>query len=207
MLPARALAGVVGMPRLRQGFAQQTSLTFLELINSMTLCVGFNSYSRIGRNSCRARYNGGNKTTSGSVRLTACYGGNSTISPDIPASRPQGTGMHRATKIVATIGPASSDIHTLKRMITAGVDAVRQNFSHGTAQDHIGRASLVREAALACGREVAIMANLQDPKNRVGKLRMAGSRCMAEPVSHSTPAARWGMKRRWIWIIRNCRGT
>jgi pyruvate kinase len=77
--------------------------------------------------------------------------------------------MHRATKIVATIGPASSDIDTLKRMILIGVDVVRLNFSHGKAQDHIDRANLVREAAAFCGKEVAIMADLQGPKIRVGK--------------------------------------
>jgi pyruvate kinase len=77
--------------------------------------------------------------------------------------------MHRATKIVATIGPASSDPDTLKRMILTGVDVVRLNFSHGKAQDHIDRANLVREAAAACGKEVAIMADLQGPKIRIGK--------------------------------------
>ncbi|RJG07810.1 pyruvate kinase [Noviherbaspirillum cavernae] len=77
--------------------------------------------------------------------------------------------MHRATKIVATIGPASSDPEMLVRMIAAGVDVVRLNFSHGKAQDHIDRANLVRQAAAACGREVAIMADLQGPKIRIGK--------------------------------------
>ena len=77
--------------------------------------------------------------------------------------------MRRATKIVATIGPASNDIDTLVRMIRAGVDVVRLNFSHGKAQDHIDRATMVREAAAICGREVAIMADLQGPKIRVGK--------------------------------------
>ena len=77
--------------------------------------------------------------------------------------------MQRATKIVATIGPASSDIDTLTRMIHGGVDVVRLNFSHGKAQDHIDRANLVREVAASCGREVAIMADLQGPKIRVGK--------------------------------------
>ncbi len=77
--------------------------------------------------------------------------------------------LTRATKIVSTIGPASSDLNTLTRMIAAGVDVVRLNFSHGKAQDHIDRASLVRQAAAACGREVAIMADLQGPKIRVGK--------------------------------------
>jgi pyruvate kinase len=77
--------------------------------------------------------------------------------------------MQRATKIVATIGPASSDKETLTRMIHAGVDVVRLNFSHGRAQDHIDRANLVRQVAASCGKEVAIMADLQGPKIRVGK--------------------------------------
>jgi pyruvate kinase len=77
--------------------------------------------------------------------------------------------MRRATKIVATIGPASNDLDTLTRMIRAGVDVVRLNFSHGKAQDHIDRAAMVRQAAANCGREVAIMADLQGPKIRVGK--------------------------------------
>ena len=75
----------------------------------------------------------------------------------------------RATKIVATLGPASSDPEMLEALIRAGVDVVRLNFSHGTAQDHIDRARLVREAAQRAGREVAIMADLQGPKIRVGK--------------------------------------
>ena len=54
-------------------------------------------------------------------------------------------------------------------MIRAGVDVVRMNFSHGSAQDHIDRAALVREVAQRAGKEVAIMADLQGPKIRVGK--------------------------------------
>ncbi|WP_216796454.1 pyruvate kinase [Candidatus Vallotia tarda] len=77
--------------------------------------------------------------------------------------------MHRATKIVATIGPASSSLDVLLRMIAAGLDVVRLNFSHGTANDHLQRAELVREAARQVGREVAIMADLQGPKIRIGK--------------------------------------
>lgn len=75
----------------------------------------------------------------------------------------------RGTKIVATLGPASSEPALLEQMIRAGVNCVRLNFSHGTAQDHIDRAKLVREAATRAGREVAIMADLQGPKIRVGK--------------------------------------
>jgi pyruvate kinase len=78
--------------------------------------------------------------------------------------------MPRATKIVATLGPASSSQDVLTRMLAAGVDVVRLNFSHGTAADHQERARVVREAAASLGREVAIMADLQGPKIRVGKI-------------------------------------
>ncbi len=88
----------------------------------------------------------------------------------------------RATKIVATLGPASSDPKLLEQMIRAGVNVVRLNFSHGKAQDHIDRAKLVREAAQRAGREVAIMADLQGPKIRVGKF--AEGKVQLEPGMH-----------------------
>ena len=87
--------------------------------------------------------------------------------------------MPRATKIVATLGPASSSPEVLERMIRAGVDVVRMNFSHGTAQDHIDRATLVRSIAQRVGREIAIMADLQGPKIRVGKF--VGDKTLLEP--------------------------
>jgi len=77
--------------------------------------------------------------------------------------------IRRATKIVATLGPASSSPEMLEALIREGVDVVRLNFSHGTAQDHIDRANMVRDVAKRAGREVAIMADLQGPKIRVGK--------------------------------------
>lgn len=77
--------------------------------------------------------------------------------------------VDQATKIVATLGPASSDAQVIESMIRAGLDVVRLNFSHGNAQDHIARAQRVREASRRVGREVAIMADLQGPKIRVGK--------------------------------------
>ncbi len=79
--------------------------------------------------------------------------------------------MPRATKIVATLGPASSSPEILPKLLAAGVDVVRLNFSHGTAEDHIGRAAAVREVAAQLGREVGIMADLQGPKIRVGKFK------------------------------------
>ncbi len=66
----------------------------------------------------------------------------------------------RATKIVATLGPASSSPEVLEAMIRAGVDVVRLNFSHGKAEDHIARAQLVRDVAAKAGRAVAIMADM-----------------------------------------------
>ncbi len=77
--------------------------------------------------------------------------------------------MPRSTKIVATLGPACSEPDVLKRMLAAGADVVRLNFSHGSAKDHVDRAQRVRETARALGREVAIMADLQGPKIRIGK--------------------------------------
>jgi pyruvate kinase len=77
----------------------------------------------------------------------------------------------RNTKIVATLGPASSDPVVLERMMRAGVDVVRLNFSHGTTADHEARAELVREICRKVGRTVGIMADLQGPKIRVGKFK------------------------------------
>ena len=75
----------------------------------------------------------------------------------------------KATKIVATLGPASDTVDIITAMIEAGCDVFRLNFSHGSAEDHLARAMRVREASARAGREVAIMGDLQGPKIRVGK--------------------------------------
>ena len=77
--------------------------------------------------------------------------------------------MQRSTKIVATLGPASSDRETLRRLLAAGVDVVRLNFSHGTKDDHVQRTTLVRDISRELGRTVGIMVDLQGPKIRIGK--------------------------------------
>ena len=77
--------------------------------------------------------------------------------------------MQRSTKIVATLGPASSDPGVLRKMFSAGVNVVRMNFSHGTAADHMARAQTVRETARELGITVGIMCDLQGPKIRIGK--------------------------------------
>jgi pyruvate kinase len=77
--------------------------------------------------------------------------------------------MPRRTKIVATLGPASSDPKVLSRMIEAGLDVVRMNFSHGTAAEHKARVELVRSLAKRAGRAVGVLVDLQGPKIRIGK--------------------------------------
>src|SRR5437867_12909683 len=79
--------------------------------------------------------------------------------------------MSRRTKIVATLGPASSDPQTLERRFLAGVDVVRMNFSHGTAGDHERLAELVRERGRNTGRTVGTRGDLQGPKIRIGRFK------------------------------------
>ena len=77
--------------------------------------------------------------------------------------------MPRRTKIVATLGPSSDDPKILDQMIAAGLDVVRLNFSHGTAEDHIRRAEMIRSLARARGKTIGVLADLQGPKIRIGK--------------------------------------
>ncbi|MFO0254698.1 MAG: pyruvate kinase [Betaproteobacteria bacterium] len=79
--------------------------------------------------------------------------------------------MIRRTKVVATLGPASSDAKTLMRMIEAGLDVVRINFSHGSPDEHRARVTLVRALARKAGRAVGVLVDLQGPKIRVGKFK------------------------------------
>jgi pyruvate kinase len=77
----------------------------------------------------------------------------------------------RRTKIVATIGPACRDPETLARMVEAGLDVARLNFSHGTREEHAENVRLVRDASKRAGRQVAILQDLPGPKLRIGPLR------------------------------------
>ena len=81
----------------------------------------------------------------------------------------------RRTKIVCTIGPATSTPDAIDRLVAAGMDAARLNFSHGSHEEHAERAKLVREAQERAGRPLALIADLQGPKLRIGEL--------ANPVS------------------------
>jgi pyruvate kinase len=75
----------------------------------------------------------------------------------------------RRTKIVATMGPASSDIETIRQLFHAGVDIFRLNFSHGSHEDHGARYHVIRQIEKETGRPVGIFADLQGPKLRLGK--------------------------------------
>jgi pyruvate kinase len=80
----------------------------------------------------------------------------------------------RSTKIVATLGPASSSPETLRELVNAGMNAARLNLSHGTHDEHAARAELVRSVEQETGRPMALIADLQGPKLRIGDL--------AEPI-------------------------
>jgi pyruvate kinase len=77
--------------------------------------------------------------------------------------------MPRATKIVATLGPASTQPGVLEKLLVAGVNVVRVNFSHGSAQEHQDTVAQVREISARLGLDVGVLADLQGPKIRVGK--------------------------------------
>ena len=79
--------------------------------------------------------------------------------------------MLRRTKIVATLGPASESREALEKLVKAGVDVVRMNFSHGEPEEHMARATLVREIAAERGRNVAILGDLQGPKIRIARFQ------------------------------------
>ena len=84
----------------------------------------------------------------------------------------------KKTKIVATIGPASDSPEMLRRLIGAGLDIARLNFSHGDFAGHAERIARIRDAAGAAGRRVTIMADLPGPKMRLGTL-------VPEPVARN----------------------
>src|SRR5687768_5393963 len=77
----------------------------------------------------------------------------------------------RHTKIVATVGPACGSLEILQELLRAGVDVFRLNFSHGTHESHAASCRLIREAAAATGRPVAVMQDLSGPKIRTGPLK------------------------------------
>ncbi len=85
---------------------------------------------------------------------------------------------NRRAKIVATLGPASSDAATIRRLFEAGVDVFRLNFSHGSKEDHARRYEIIRGIERDLGRPIAVLQDLQGPKIRIGTL--AGGKAMLQ---------------------------
>jgi len=77
----------------------------------------------------------------------------------------------RRTKIITTLGPASDDPKELEKLLLAGADIVRVNFSHGTTEEQIKRIRDARECAKKCGKEIGILADLQGPKIRIARFK------------------------------------
>ena len=112
------------------------------------------------------------------------------------------------TKIVATVGPASSAPDVLRRLIEAGVDVFRLNFSHGTHEEHGAVVSQIRAASRELGREIAVLQDLCGPKIRLGPIPgdvvdcRAGRRVHAwSPTAPPTPA------RADLLLLASCRTT
>ena len=111
----------------------------------------------------------------------------------------------RKTKIVATLGPSTNSHEMLEKLIAAGVNVVRLNFSHGTAQDHIDRAAAIRTISHANNLSVGILCDLQGPKIRIGKF--ADTKIFWRPAINLSwmrpahPATRNASG----WITRPCR--
>jgi pyruvate kinase len=82
--------------------------------------------------------------------------------------------MQRRAKIICTIGPASRDTAMLRRLIEAGMDIARLNFSHGTHEEHVETIRRIREIAAECEKPIAILQDLQGPKIRTGQVPEGG---------------------------------
>ena len=93
----------------------------------------------------------------------------------------------RATKIVATIGPASRSVDTLQKMIAAGMDLARLNFAHGTTEEHAETVAMIRDASERAGREIGVLQDIPGPKLRLGPVSngvtelAVGARCVLTP--------------------------
>jgi len=97
--------------------------------------------------------------------------------------------MQRRTKIVATLGPATDDPKVLDRMIEAGLDVIRLNFSHGSAESHRQRAENAANRARAYGRHIGVLADLQGPKIRIERFK--DNRVVLEEGANFSLSTEW----------------
>ncbi len=119
------------------------------------------------------------------------------------------TRISHNTKIVATLGPGSNNVQLLEDMIrVGGLNVVRFNFSHGTPEFHEENARIVREAAKRAGQEVAILADLQGPKIRVGKIAGGSIELNKDETLVWMPRLKAkAHAKRWVWTTAICRMT
>lgn len=92
----------------------------------------------------------------------------------------------RRTKIVCTIGPASDSPEVLERLIRAGMDVARLNFSHGTPEEHERRIRLIREISERVGKTVAILQDISGPKMRIGDMAREVNLVAGQPFTLTT---------------------
>ena len=83
---------------------------------------------------------------------------------------------NRRVKVVATVGPSSDDTDTLQKLVAAGVNVFRMNFSHGTHAEHARRYRLIREVEREAGFPLGVLVDLQGPKLRIVSRRLKSSR-------------------------------
>ena len=95
------------------------------------------------------------------------------------------------TKIVCTIGPASNSPEIMRKMIRAGMDVARLNFSHGDFEGHGQMIETLRSVARSAEKRLAIMADLPGPKMRIGQLAV-------EPVAPARPAVRGALRFEYV---------
>src|SRR5690606_2697377 len=122
-----------------------------------------------------ARHRAGAKAAE-KVRRSLAGSGARPVRPRIFAARspsppPMRNPASRRTKIVCTLGPATSSREAIRALIEAGMDVARLNFSHGSHDDHRRLIELVREEAQRAGRVVPVLQDLQGPKIRIGEVK------------------------------------
>ena len=103
---------------------------------------------------------------------------------------------NRKAKIVATLGPVSSDLAVIRELFNNGVDVFRLNFSHGTHEDHKKRVEIIRELEKEVGRPIGILMDIQGPKLRLGKFRDDKANLKKGRKFRLDMSDEWGGKRR-----------
>ena len=111
--------------------------------------------------------------------------------------------MQRATKIIATLGPASADPEIIEALARAGANLFRLNFSHGSHEDHASRVKSIRSVEEKLGRSLGILADLQGPKFRIGALDTPIELTAGQGLCLYLPERAY-LKKRQKWRQRLC---